>query len=59
MKYVKNSLVISLVAILLASSAFAANKTFVMVPKAVHPYYEPCYEGFQAAAEKYGVEVEF
>ena len=58
-KYVKISLVISLVAILLASSAFAANKTFVMVPKAVHPYYEPCYEGFKAAAEKYGVDVEF
>jgi ribose transport system substrate-binding protein len=59
MKFVKVSLVISLVAILSASSAFAANKTFVMVPKAVHPYYEPCYEGFKAAAEKYGVDVEF
>jgi ribose transport system substrate-binding protein len=59
MKFVKISLVISLVAILVASSAFAAKKTFVMVPKAVHPYYEPCYEGFKAAAEKYGVDVEF
>ena len=59
MKFVKVSLIISLVVILLASSAFAANKTFVMVPKAVHPYYEPCYEGFKAAAEKYGVDVEF
>jgi ribose transport system substrate-binding protein len=59
MKFVKVSLIISLVAILSASSAFAANKTFVMVPKAVHPYYEPCYEGFKAAAEKYGVDVEF
>jgi ribose transport system substrate-binding protein len=24
----------------------------------VHPYYEPCYEGFQAAGAKYGVKVE-
>ncbi len=38
--------------------ASAAPKTFVMVPKGVHPYYEPCYEGFQAAAKKYGVKVE-
>jgi len=33
-------------------------KTFVMVPKGVHPYYEPCYQGFQAAAAKYGVKVD-
>ena len=32
--------------------------TFVMVPKGVHPYYEPCYEGFKAAAAKYGVRVD-
>lgn len=32
--------------------------TFVMVTKAVHPYYEPCFEGFQAAAAKYGVKAE-
>jgi ribose transport system substrate-binding protein len=38
--------------------ALAAPKTFVMVTKGVHPYYEPCYEGFQAAAKKYGVKVE-
>ena len=38
--------------------ASAAPKTFVMVPKGVHPYYEPCYEGFQAAAKKYGIQVE-
>ncbi|HOV62262.1 MAG TPA: sugar-binding protein [Spirochaetia bacterium] len=31
---------------------------FVMVPKGVHPYYEPCYEGFKAAAAKYNVDVE-
>ena len=34
------------------------SRTFVMVTKAVHPYYEPCYEGFQAAGAKYGVKVE-
>ncbi len=33
--------------------------TFVMVPKGVHPYYEPCYQGFQDAAKKYGITVEF
>jgi ribose transport system substrate-binding protein len=33
------------------------SRTFVMVTKAVHPYYEPCYEGFQAAGKKYGVNV--
>jgi ribose transport system substrate-binding protein len=32
--------------------------TFVMVTKAVHPYYEPCYEGFKAAAAKYGVKAD-
>jgi ribose transport system substrate-binding protein len=36
-------------------AAFAAQKTFVMVPKGVNPYYEPCYEGFKQAAAKYGV----
>ena len=29
-----------------------------MVPKGVHPYYEPCYEGFKAAAKKYDVNVD-
>jgi ABC-type sugar transport system substrate-binding protein len=33
--------------------------TFVMVPKGVHPYYDPCWQGFQDAAKKYGIEVEF
>lgn len=32
--------------------------TFVMVPKGVHPYFEPVYRGFQDAARKYGVEPE-
>lgn len=45
-------------ACVLPIAAFAAQKTFVMVPKGVHPYYEPCYEGFKAAAAKYGVAVD-
>jgi len=48
-----------LVALLLPLGAAAApKKTFVMVPKGVHPYYEPCYEGFKAAAKKYDVNVD-
>jgi len=31
---------------------------FVMVTKGVHPYYEPCFEGFRDAAKKYGVLAE-
>jgi ribose transport system substrate-binding protein len=39
------------------SSVFATQKplTFAMVPKGEHPYYAPCFEGFKAAAEKYGI----
>lgn len=33
--------------------------TLVMVPKLVHPFYEPCYEGFEAAGKEYGVNTEF
>ena len=36
-----------------------SEKIFVMVPKGVHPYYEPCYEGFTNAAAKYGVKTEY
>lgn len=35
------------------------RRTLVMVPKGVHPYYEPCYEGFKDAAAKHGVAVEY
>jgi ribose transport system substrate-binding protein len=41
-----------------APPAKTAAKTFVMVPKGVNPYYEPCYQGFEAAAAKYGVKAE-
>jgi len=37
----------------------AGQKTLVMVPKGVHPYYEPCYEGFKDAGAKYGVKTEY
>ncbi len=37
----------------------AKEKVFVMVPKGVHPYYEPCYEGFKDAAAKCGVKAEY
>ena len=45
-------------ACVLPIAGFAAKQTFVMVPKGVHPYYEPCYEGFKAAAAKYGITVD-
>ncbi len=35
------------------------QKLFVMIPKGVHPYYEPCYEGFKDAGAKYGVKTEY
>ncbi len=41
-----------------AETAKSTKPLFVMVPKGVHPYYEPCYEGFKAAAAKYNVDVE-
>ena len=46
---------------MIAGAAFAQSSkqpVFVMVPKGVHPYYDPCYEGFQAAAAKFGVTTE-
>jgi ribose transport system substrate-binding protein len=43
-----------------AAPAPAANRqlTFVMVPKGVHPYFEPVYRAFQDAATRYGVTAE-
>jgi ribose transport system substrate-binding protein len=54
------AVVAALSALAVAEPAEAADKKlkFAMVTKAVHPYYEPCYEGFKAAAEKYGVVAE-
>jgi ribose transport system substrate-binding protein len=42
----------------LSASGKDKKPTFVMVTKAVHPYYEPCYEGFKAAGAKFGVKVD-
>ena len=42
-----------------SGSSSGKKRVFVMVPKGVHPYYEPCYEGFKDAAAKYGVEAEY
>jgi len=36
----------------------APTATLVMIPKSSAPYYKPCYEGFEAAAAKYGVDVQ-
>ncbi|HET6451084.1 MAG TPA: sugar-binding protein [Spirochaetia bacterium] len=33
----------------------SAPLTFVIVPKGVHPYFEPVYRGFEDAAKKYGI----
>ena len=58
--------VLVLLAALATVSLFAGGQadnssdvpTFVMVPKLVHPFYEPCIAGFHAAGEKYGVNTE-
>lgn len=54
-----------LMALVIAPAVFAGGQqegddkpVFVMVPKLVHPFYEPCIEGFKDAAEKYGVVAE-
>jgi len=36
-----------------------SKRVFIMVPKGVHPYYEPCFEGFRDAAARYGVKAEY
>ncbi len=59
MKCVKLLFVLSLVAVMMVPVAFAKDLTFVMVPKGVHPYYEPCFDGFKAAAEKHGITAEY
>jgi ribose transport system substrate-binding protein len=43
-----------------AGTAQPAGKkpVFVMVPKGVHPYFEPVYRGFTDCAERYGVSSE-
>ena len=64
MKRIASLVVPSLLVAALIGGIFAARAygdktpTFVMLTKGVHPYYEPCYEGFQAAAKKLGVKVQ-
>lgn len=36
----------------------ATPPTFVMIPKSSSPYYVPCFDGFAAAAAKYGIQVQ-
>src|SRR5882724_864972 len=43
----------------IAGQSSGKQKIFVMIPKGVHPYYEPCYEGFKDAGAKYGVKTEY
>jgi ribose transport system substrate-binding protein len=58
--------IVLLLAVVIGPTVFAAGQqdgdgdmpTFVMVPKLVHPFYEPCIEGFKDAGEKYGVNIE-
>jgi len=56
---VPSLLVAAILGSVLSVRALGKDKTpnFVMVTKGVHPYYEPCYEGFQAAAKKLGAKV--
>ena len=55
----RNVLIAVMATTILAGCGGKKEKTLVMVPKGVHPYYEPCYEGFQDAAAKHGVAVEY
>ncbi len=66
MKRVKVILLVLIIAACTMPAVFAkggqeAEKdapVFVMVPKLVHPFYEPCIEGFHDAGAKYGVKTE-
>ena len=57
---VTTATIISLIALTFVPLTFAEKTlTFVMVPKGVHPYYDPCFEGFKAAAKQYGITAEY
>lgn len=59
-KFIQLCVATLLIALMLVPAVYAQKDlTFVMVPKGVHPYYEPCFEGFKAAAEKYGITAEY
>ncbi len=52
------------VGMLLVAAAWASGvqaaplPVFVMIPKSSSPYYQPCFEGFAAAAAKYGIDAQ-
>jgi ribose transport system substrate-binding protein len=66
MKRVKIIFLVLVIAICILPGLFAKGgqesekgaPVFVMVPKLVHPFYEPCIEGFHDAGAKYGVKTE-
>ncbi len=56
----KKLLTLSLLLVLAAGCGKkGGGKVLVMISKGVHPYYEPCFEGFKAAAEAHGVKAEY
>ena len=65
MKIFKRAAILFLLLAIVIPQVFAKGAqeedtyTLVMVPKLVHPFYEPCYEGFKAAGEHYGVRTAF
>ncbi len=59
MRSSKRAIGLALAALCWAGGARAAQTaTLIMIPKSSSPYYKPCYEGFEAAAAKYGVDVQ-
>lgn len=58
MKRILGTVILAVLLLPVAANANQKKLRFAMVTKAVHPYYEPCYEGFKAAAAKHKVTVE-
>jgi len=66
MKKMKAFIMVAVIAAVLIPCAFAGGAqekkdnvpVYVMVPKLVHPFYEPCIQGFHDAGKKYGVRTE-
>jgi len=55
----KRAVGLALAALCWTGAARAApTATFIMIPKSSSPYYKPCYDGFEAAGAKYGIEVQ-
>ncbi len=59
MRSSKRAVALALAALCWVGVARAApTATFIMIPKSSSPYYKPCYEGFEAAGAKYGIDVQ-